>query len=1120
MPCGDSLWVCFYCASHHASPDLPGTIGVIDMQLKFFLAASAASVSLACGLAAPVHAQETTSSVRGTVQSDAGPIAGATITVVHEPSGTTSTTTTDAGGSFSTQGLRVGGPFTVTVEADGFESATVNDLYLQAGSPFRMPVVLQAAQEIVVTAASLKGALETSTGPITALGRDDIEGVASINRDVRDLARRDPFATIDLTNSRTIEIAGNNGRLNRFSVDGVAFGDDFGLNNGGLPTSRGPVPFDAIEQFAVKVAPFDITEGNFQGGAINVVLRSGGNRFHGGGFFSYTEDGLTGSRTRGQNVTLGFDSKQFGGWISGPIFKDKLFFMLAYERTEESDPFDSGPQGQGFAAPIPNLTQAQVDQVDQIAQTVYSYDTLGVIRNGVEQDEKLVAKLDWNISDNHRAALTYIRNVGNQANQRNTSTSTTAPSLGLFSTGYELTEEVNSGVFQLNSDWSDAFSTEVRVSYRDYNRGQIPYGDKTLGQIAVCLDPASVGSATSCSTGVPRVFFGPDQFRHSNALNTENLSVELKAQLEMGDHSLKMIAAYSDLSTFNLFVPNSLGVFYFDSLADFQNRRAGSLTLQNAVPSLDPNNGAANFTAQSYSFGLQDDWQAADNLLLTIGARYDMYGSPDVPPLNANFLARHGFSNRATFKGRGVLQPRFGFSWEASDRLIVKGGIGVFAGGSPNVFLSNSFSNTGQLTNAITVNRDSTCGTAGSLCDAALNNVTLSSFNATVTNFLTTNTASLALAPVNAIDPKLKLARQLRATLSVDYDADLGPLGDGWLLGANLLYGNVLQGYTWTDIRSVQNGTLPDGRPRYQALTSLSDNNQDLLMTNYTDGRSIIGVVRFQKDWDFGLDIGGSYTRSDIEDVNGATSATASSLYNNNAMVGANGAVLGRSIYEIRDQWKFNIGYRTNLFGDNQTRISLFGEYRSGRPYSLTMNDAGGGRLPVFGTVGTNGSPLLYVPTQGDARVSFDSAATETAFNAMVNALGIDKYRGQILPKNTQTSPDFFKVDLNFSQQLPLPVVSGAKLELFAEIENVLNLIDSDWGALRQVGFPYNASVITVQCLSAATPTGTAPGAGVVNTNSTQTCTQYRYSGVRSPNEALVARQSLYGIRVGARIKF
>ena len=143
--------------------------------------------------------------------------------------------------------------------------------------------------EIVVTASNLRGALETSTGPITALGRDEIEGVASINRDIRDLARRDPLVTVDLTNSRAMEVAGNNGRLNRFSVDGVQMSDDFGLNNGGLPTSRGPVPFDAIEQFSVKIAPFDIAEGDFQGGAINVVLRSGTNSFHGSAFANYTQ---------------------------------------------------------------------------------------------------------------------------------------------------------------------------------------------------------------------------------------------------------------------------------------------------------------------------------------------------------------------------------------------------------------------------------------------------------------------------------------------------------------------------------------------------------------------------------------------------------------------------------------------------------------------------------------------------------------------------------------------------------------------------------------------------------------------------------------------------------------
>ena len=1089
------------------------------MHIRHYLAASVAAISFAAVMAAPAHAQETTASVRGTVESAAGPVGGATVRLTHEPSGTTFNTTTDADGTFSANGLRIGGPFTVLVEAEGFEAAQVTDLNLQAGTPFRLPVTLQEQAAIVVTASALSGALETSTGPITSLGREEIEGVASINRDIRDLARRDPFANIDLSNSRTIEIAGQNGRLNRFSVDGVAFGDDFGLNNGGLPTSRGPVPFEAIEQFSVKVAPFDITEGNFQGGAINVVLRSGGNKFRGGAFFTYTDQSLTGSRTRGQNIDLEFDSKQYGGILSGPIIKDKLFFMVAYEKTEESDPFDSGPQGEGFSAPIPNLTRAQVTTIENLAKSVYNYDTLGVIRNGVEEDEKLVVKLDWNVSDDHRASVTYIRNVGNQANQRNTSTSTTAPTLGLFSTGYELTEEVNSGVFQLNSQWADNFSTELRVSYRDYNRGQIAYGDKTAGQVAVCLDPSSVGAVLNCSTGVPRIFFGPDEFRHSNELNTESLTTEFKATLDAGNHSFKFLASYTDLDVFNLFVPRSLGAYYFDSVADFQARNASQLILANAVPSLNPDNGAAAFSAQSYSIGIQDDWQVSDTLNVTLGLRYDLMGDQGAPPLNPNFLARHGFSNRETFAGKGVLQPRFGFNWEAAERLIIRGGVGVFAGGSPNVFLSNSYSNTGQLTNEITINRDATCGTAGSLCASALNNVNLSTFSPVVTSFLTTNTASLAAAPVNAIDPDLKLARQLRATISADYEADLGPLGDGWLFGANFLYGNVLQGYNWIDIRSVQTSTLPDGRPRFGNLPGTTGNNQDLLMTNDSRGRSYIGVIRFDKEWDFGLSIGGSYTRSDIKDVNAATSTTASSLYNNNAMVGANTAAYGRSIYEIRDQWKFNIAYKTELFGDNETRINIFGEYRSGRPYSLTFNDLGGGRLPVFGTVGTNGRPLLYIPTANDPRVSFDSAASETAFNSLVTRFGLDKFRGKILPKNSQTAPDFFKVDLNVSQELPL-FVGGAKLKLFADVENVLNLIDSDWGALRQVAFPQTSSVVSVQCLNAPVATGTAPGTGVVNTNTTQTCAQYRYSGVRDPNVNLVSRQSLYGIRVGVKVSF
>ena len=444
------------------------------------------------------------------------------------------------------------------------------------------------------------------------------------------------------------------------------------------------------------------------------------------------------------------------------------------------------------------------------------------------------------------------------------------------------------------------------------------------------------------------------------------------------------------------------------------------------------------------------------------------------------------------------------------------------------------------MTNQVTIERNATGCVIGTVaqsaafCAAALNNVPLTSIPAAVGSFIATNVGSLQNAPVNAIDPDLKIARQLRATLSADYEADLGPLGDGWLFGANFLYGNVLQAYQWTDIRSVQIGTLPDGRPRYGNLPGTTGPNQDLLMTNSTRGRSYIAVARFAKDWDFGIGIEGSYTRSDVTDENAITSTTAGSLYNNNVFVDPNRAAYGRSIYEIKDQWKFGVNFQRAFFGDNETRLSLFGEYRSGRPYSLTTFDTTGtnSRGAVFGVNGTGSRNLLYVPTVGDTRVSFDTAASETAFNNLVTNLGLENFRGKILPKNSQTSPDFFKVDLSVSQELPL-FVGNAKLKLFADFENVLNFIDSDWGALRQVAFPYAATVVNVQCLSTAVPTGNGVAAigataaqnptglpTVVNTNSTQACQQYRYSNVVNPNVDLVSRQSLYGIRVGVRVSF
>ncbi|USI77452.1 TonB-dependent receptor [Sphingopyxis sp. USTB-05] len=1072
------------------------------MHFRHYLAASAAALSMSVALAAPAAAQETSSSVRGTVESASGPVAGATVSVTHVPSGTVSRTTTDGSGNFGANGLRVGGPYTVEVTSDGFDSAQVTDLFLQAGQPFRLPITLEDTA-IVVTASSVKGAVETSNGPITALNREAIEGAASINRDIRDLARRDPLVTLDLTNARTIEVAGNNGRLNRFSVDGVQMSDDFGLNNGGLPTSRGPVPFDAIEQFSVKVAPFDIAEGDFQGGAVNVILRSGGNKFHGGAFFTYTDDSLTGNRTRGRDVNLDFDSKQYGANLSGPLIKDKLFFMLAYEKTKETDPFDSG-FGPGFANQVPGLTQAVIDQVSSIAQSRYGYDTLGLSPNATEEDEKIIGKLDWNISDTQRASLTYIRNVGTQQFQQNTFL-TTPFALGFQSNGYELAEEVNSGAFELNSTWSDSFSTTFRASYRDYNRDQTPFGGRDFAQMEVCTDPVATSASTATGCNGTRLFFGPDVSRHSNDLNTENLSFDLTARLDAGNHSFRLLAGYTDVSVYNLFVQRSLGDFYFDSLADFAAGNANRLRYGNAVPSLDPDDAAARFSTQNYTVGIQDDWQVTPDLTLSLGVRYDLFGNDVKPPLNPNFLARYGFHNRETFNGRDVLQPRFGFNWQATDKLIVRGGVGIFSGGTPDVYLSNSFSNTGLLTNSVDINRTNCAASA--TCNA-LNGITGGTIPSSVDTFLIGGSQSLA--PTDNIDPDLKVARKWKASLQADYE-----IGDGWFVGGQFLYDKNIYGYTWTDLRSVPNGTLPDGRPRYNVLGPATT-NRDLQLTNSEKGRSFFATARFAKAWDFGLSIDGSYTYSNVKDEGAMTSSTSSSNYGNNAFVDPNRAAYGRSIYEYTHQWKFSADFKRDFFGDNETRISLFGEYRSGRPYSATMLDNSGNRGTTFGTVGNLGNMLLYVPTAGgDSKVSFDSAASETAFNNLISQLGLEKYRGRIVKKNSQTSPDFFKVDLHFSQEIPA-FVGNAKFKLFADVENVLNLIDSDWGSLRQVDFPYNAAIARVTCLTAATPTGTAGTTASLS----QTCAQYRYSNVLAPNEVLTNRVSLYGIRVGVKVNF
>ncbi len=255
---------------------------------------------------------------------------------------------------------------------------------------------------------------DVSIGADSRYGAREIQELPSISRDIKDVVRIDPKAWVDPTNDDALEVAGVNNRYNTVTVDGVRQSDDFGLNDNGYPTQRSPLSVDAIEAVSVLSAPFSVEYSFFHGSTINIVTRSGTNEFRGSAFYYQGDDSLLGDRTRDTEVDLVFDEEVYGGTFGGPIIQDRLFFFLSYEKLERDAPQDIGATGSGFPVEVPGVTQAEYDEIRQIGLDVYGYDIGENLRSAPEQDEKILAKLDWNINQSHRASLAYQRTEGNE----------------------------------------------------------------------------------------------------------------------------------------------------------------------------------------------------------------------------------------------------------------------------------------------------------------------------------------------------------------------------------------------------------------------------------------------------------------------------------------------------------------------------------------------------------------------------------------------------------------------------------------------------------------------------------------------------------------------------------
>mgnify|MGYP001943204232 CR=1 FL=1 len=988
------------------------------MLAKTKLNRIALAVAVSVGLSTAAMAQETSSGVRGTIVGPTGTAdAGATVTITHVPSGTTRTVTTSSNGQFAVSGLRVGGPYLVTVDSEVYEDTQISELYLALGEPSVLDLALEndsSVERIAVTASQISSIAFGQMGPSATFGIQELENAPAINRNITDIIRIDPRVYIDETrgDANPVQCVGKSNRFNSLTVDGVKMNDSFGLGSSGYPTVRMPFSYDAIQEVSVEIAPFDVIYSGFTGCNINAVTKSGTNKIKGGVFYEYGSNDLRGDSLEGDPINNpDVSDKKYGFNVGVPIIADKLFAFASYEKYEGSSVFTRGTLGSGAINEV-QLRQQDLDRIIDISRNLYQYDPGPVPTSLPEEDEKLLVKLDWNINDAHRLSYTYNFNDGFFMN-------TSDGDLDEFELQnhlYEVGAELNSHQFSLYSDWTDRFSTEVRFSYLELDNRQISIentsgtiGGSTFGEMRIEVENPDSGETVD-------VYIGGDDSRQANDLNYDVTGLILRGRyITENDHSITFGYERESLDVFNVFVQHTETEIRFRGGIDAFEAGTPSAIYYNNAPSGNPEDAAAVWAYDINAIYAQDEFYFSDDLTLTYGFRYDWYTTSDAPEENPGFTESYGFSNSTNLDGAGLFQPRVGFNYIVDDATELRGGFGLFSGGNPNVWLSNNFSNNnilqfGQrgrnfgytngsrsLFDADVVYRDVEAGAPvgpgygipSELYDAVA--------NGEGGNF-----------EINYLDPNFDLPSELKMAFGVTHVTE-----SDYLIQADILV-SLTQDAAIVKRGDVEEvGFTDEGYVDYESVRVPS-----FVLTNSSeDSLSYTLSFGVTKEWDNGLRLISGYAYNDAEDVQPMTSSVAFSNYQFRAFTNPNEEVSSRSDYNIEHRLTASLSYTTEIFSGLDTTFSGFGLIQSGRPYSLTLSRNEGNSIFGF-------TPFL------------DS-------NNVLPMGGV---------RNGEDGSWWNKVDLKVNQQVPT-FSEDHSANVFLVVDNFTNFLNEDWGIAERVSF-------------------------------------------------------------------
>lgn len=1062
------------------------------------LAGGVAFVALSAALTPSAVAQVTTSGARGTVSDANGaPVGDATITIEDTRTGLTRSVLSTPEGSFDIRGLNPGGPYNITISKEGQQPTQVTDVFLSLGSTTDVNLAFSGSdlRDVIVITASQAGAAPIAIGPASVFSAEDLAEKPAINRDVKDIIRNDPRIYLDQTaggpvGTDGVQCAGASPRFNSVTVDGIGLNDGFGLNNNGYPTERLPFPFDAINQVSVELAPFDPQYGGFTGCTINMVSKSGTNDFTGSVFFDFTNNDMRGDTIEGRSVFVPeFEEKRYGVTFGGPIIEDTLFFFGAYERFEGVNLFGRGPVGSGVTTEVSGFTQAEYQQIIDIANNVYGISDLGGnVASDPAVDEKYLARIDWNINDRHRAALTYNYNKGLNLTESDTGSTRFEYGNHLYDRGAEL----KAYSAQFFSDWTDEFSTALRISYNDVNATALCRDGAIIGEVQIIVDPGRTA------------YLGCDDSRHFNDLDYTVLTVKASGTYQLGEHTLGFGAERQTYDIFNAFTQNVEGRFMFNSITDFQNGTPTQIFYGNAAGTNNPADTAASFKYDINTIYVQDEFAVGDSADVTLGLRYDWYTNDTAPRTNNFFLARNGFDNTENLDGKGILQPRFGFNWDVMDNLSLRGGAGLFAGGNPNVWVSNSYSNDGITAVQLQYGPNTLPGMPvgwniltnpnGQSERPSGNAVNPNNALWGIPQPMIDNVGLQAPnSAVAAIDPDFQPASEWKFSLGATYELDaamigLPFLGDGYRFDLDYIRGVTNNASTIINQNLVRIGTAPDGTPLYKradrsdpdclnpatagTAACASRTADDLILTNAGEGgeTNVYSIALSNSIDDWGIDWSVAYAHINAKDTRSMTSSVAGSNFGSIAVSDINNPEQAKSNFLIPNRFTTNITWENEWFDDFKTRISLFGEHYQSRPYSYTF--VGGGTVDTWGD-NNEGLHLLYVPTgPTDPNVVFCSNATATddalcgGAATNFNTSNFFNWADSVgLARGAQTERNAFeggwnnKFDLKIEQEFPTGFGKGSA---FLVVENLGNLLNDEWGVIYETPFPQRVGVVEI----------------------------------------------------------